>query len=141
MCLKLRCISADPSARGSAPGSYDAKCVLTEPATCGLHGLGTKPAGVRGPPKVLEAHSATLFVVAVSHGLGTNPAAVRRFRKPSAKGLGRKGFGSSFSDIVRLMRFVGNISALFVVAVSHGLGTNPAAVRRLRKRSAKGLGR
>ena len=22
------------------------------------HGLGTKPAGVRGPPKVLEAHSA-----------------------------------------------------------------------------------
>ena len=50
--------SADPSARGSAPGSYDAKCVLTEPATCGLHGLGTKPAGVRGPPKVLEAHSA-----------------------------------------------------------------------------------
>ena len=53
------------------------------------HGLGTKPAGVRGPPKVLEAHSATLFVVAVSHGLGTNPAAVRRFRKRSAKGLGR----------------------------------------------------
>ena len=55
------------------------------------HGLGTKPAGVRGPPKVLEAHSATLFVVGVSHGLGTNfdPAAVRRFRKRSAKGLGR----------------------------------------------------
>ena len=56
-------------------------------------------------------------------------------------GLGHYFFLSSFSDIVRLMRFVGNISALFVVAVSHGLGTNPAAVRRLRKRSAKGLGR
>ena len=82
-----------------------------------------------------------LFVVAGSHGLDTNPAAVRLFRKRSAKGFGRKGYGSSFSDIVRLMRFVGNISALFVVAVSHGLGTNPAAVRRLRKRSAKGLGR
>ena len=27
------------------------------------------------------------------------------------------------------MRFVGNVSALFVVAVSHGLDTNPAAVR------------
>ena len=40
-----------------------------------------------------------------------------------------------------LMRFVSNISALFVVAVSHGLGTKPAAVRRFRKRSAKGLGR
>ena len=61
-----------------------------------------------------------LFVVAGSHGLDTNPAAVRLFRKRSAKGFGRKGFGSSFSDIVRLMRFVGNISALFVVAVSHG---------------------
>ena len=40
-----------------------------------------------------------------------------------------------------LMRFVGNISALCVVAVSHGLDTNPAAVRLFRKRSAKGLGR
>ena len=56
--INIKNISADPSARGSAPGSYDAKCVLTEPATCGLHGLGTKPAGVRGPPRVLEAHSA-----------------------------------------------------------------------------------
>ena len=37
------------------------------------------------------------------------------------------------------MRFVGNISALCVVAVSHGLDTNPAAVRLFRKRSAKGL--
>ena len=42
---------------------------------------------------------------------------------------------------VLLMRFVGNASALFVVAVSHGLDTNPAAVRLFRKRSAKGFGR
>ena len=40
-----------------------------------------------------------------------------------------------------LMRFVGNVSALFVVAVSHGLDTNPAAVRLFRKRSAEGFGR
>ena len=40
-----------------------------------------------------------------------------------------------------LLRFVGNVSALFVVAVSHGFGTNPAAVRLFRKRSAKGFGR
>ena len=40
-----------------------------------------------------------------------------------------------------LMRFVGNILALFVVAVSHGFGTNPAAVRLFRKRLAKGFGR
>ena len=43
--------------------------------------------------------------------------------------------------IQHLLRFVGNVSALFVVAVSHGLGTNPAAGRRFRKRSAEGLGR
>ena len=40
-----------------------------------------------------------------------------------------------------LMRFVGNVSALYVVAVSHGLDTNPAAVRLFRKRSAAGFGR
>ena len=39
------------------------------------------------------------------------------------------------------MRFVGNVSALFVVAVSHGLDTNPAAVRLFRKRLVKGFGR
>ena len=40
-----------------------------------------------------------------------------------------------------LVHSVGNVSAFFLVAVSHGLGTNPAAVRLFRKRSAKGFGR
>ena len=56
---------------------------------CGFAWFGHETCWGSRPPKVLEAHSATLFVVAVSHGLGTNPAAVRRFRKRSAKGLGR----------------------------------------------------
>ena len=182
--------SADPSARGSAPGSYDAKCVLTEPATCGLHGLGTKPAGVRGPPKVLEAHSApnafrrqyfgivrgrwfawfghescccSAVSQAVRQRLWTqrfwkliqrhcSPNAFRRqhfgivrgrcfawFRHEScccsavAQAV-RQRLRTLVFDvwhfiavrhrfwklILRLMRFVGNVSALFVVAVSHG---------------------
>ena len=69
-------------------------------------------------------------------------------------GFRRRRFGSFFCLWIRmvwarnllgfavlLMRFVGNASALFVVAVSHGLDTNPAAVRLFRKRSAKGFGR
>ena len=121
--LSLCAISADPSARGSAPGSYDAKCVLTEPATCGFAWFGHETCW------------------------GSRSA---------------KGFGSPFSYIVRGRRFawfrhescccsavsqavrqrLGTlVFAICVVAVSHGLGTNPAAVRRFRKRSAKGLGR
>ena len=51
-----------------------------------------------------------------------------------------------WKPIQLLMRFVGNISALFVVAGSHGLDTNPAAVRLFRnrlfrKRLVKGFGR
>ena len=34
-----------------------------------------------------------------------------------------------------LVRSVGNVSAVFPAAVSHGLGTNPAAVRVFRERS------
>ena len=41
--------------------------------------------------------------------------------------------GNSFSFL--LVGSVGNVSAVFVVAVSHGLGTNPAAVLLFRKRS------
>ena len=92
-----------------------------------------------------------LFAVAVSHGLGTNPAAVLLFRKrsPSAFWLGFAWWlaglqvfrctkvnvaeGNSFSFL--LVGSVGNVSAVFVVAVSHGLGTNPAAVLLFRKRS------
>ena len=92
-----------------------------------------------------------VFVVAVSHGLGTNPAAVLLFRKrsPSTFWLGFAWWlaglqvfrctkvnvaeGNSFSFL--LVGSVGNVSAVFVVAVSHGLGTNPAAVLLFRKRS------
>ena len=83
-------------------------------------------------------------MVAVSHGLGTNPAVVLLFRKrsPSTFWLGFAWWlaglqvfrctkvnvaeGNSFSFL--LVGSVGNVSAVFVVAVSHGLGTNPAAV-------------
>ena len=92
-----------------------------------------------------------VFAVAVSHGLGTNPAAVLLFRKrsPSTFWLGFAWWlaglqvfrctkvnvaeGNSFSFL--LVGSVGNVSAVFVVAVSHGLGTNPAAVLLFRKRS------
>ena len=92
-----------------------------------------------------------VFVVAVSHGLGTNPAAVLLFRKrsPSTFWLGFAWWlaglqvfrctkvnvaeGNSFSFL--LVGSVGNVSAVFVVAVSHGLGTNPAAVLLFRKRT------
>ena len=83
-----------------------------------------------------------LFAVAVSHGLGTNPAAVLLFRKrsPSTFWLGFAWWlaglqvfrctkvnvaeGNSFS--ILWVGFVGDVSGLFGVAVSHGLGTNPA---------------
>ena len=103
-----------------------------------------------------------VFRAAVSHGLGTNPAAVRVFRKRSFSTccatfrhffylLFRMAwariwmlfecFGSASpkafeaGDSSFLMRFVGDVSAVFRAAVSHGLGTNPAAVRVFRKRS------
>ena len=103
-----------------------------------------------------------VFRAAVSHGLGTNPAAVRVFRKRSFSTccatfrhffylLFRMAwariwmlfecFGSASpkafeaGDSSFFVRSVGDVSAVFRAAVSHGLGTNPAAVRVFRKRS------
>ena len=91
-----------------------------------------------------------VFVVAVSHGLGPNLAAVRGFRRRcskarfrddfeasfvgdmSAPGSVRKGFpcwGQSFPFIhfsFFFIGFVSDVSRVFVVAVSHGLGPNLA---------------
>ena len=103
-----------------------------------------------------------VFVVAVSHGLGPNLAAVRGFRRRysearfrdafeasfvgdmSAPGSVRKGFrkgvpcwSQSFPFIhfsFFFMGFVSDVSRVFVVAVSHGLGPNLAAVRGFRRR-------
>ena len=97
------------------------------------------------------------------HGLDTNPAVVRLFRNEQAEMLPTKRIKSwmSFQNLWRtamkcqtskiaarqrfwkliqhLMRFVGNVSALFVVAVSHGLGTNPAAVRLFRNEQCRNV--
>ena len=102
-----------------------------------------------------------VFRAAVSHGLGTNPAAVRVFRKrpfstccatvrhffyllfrmawariwmllECLRSASPKAFEAG--DCSFLVRSVGNVSAVFRAAVSHGLGTNPAAVRVFRKR-------
>ena len=102
-----------------------------------------------------------VFVVAVSHGLGPNLAAVRGFRRRyskarfrdafeasfvgdmSAPGSVRQGFpcwGQSFPFIhfsFFFIGFVSNVSRVFVVAVSHGLGPNLAAVRGFRRRYSK----
>ena len=43
-----------------------------------------------------------------------------------------------FSQIY-LVHSVSNVSAVFLAAVSHGLGMNPAAVRLFRKRFAKAI--
>ena len=98
-----------------------------------------------------------VFVVAVSHGLGPNLAAVRGFRRRyskarfrdafeasfvgdmSAPGSVRQGFpcwGQSFPFIhfsFFFIGFVSDVSRVFVVAVSHGLGPNLAAVRGFRR--------
>ena len=91
-----------------------------------------------------------IFWIAVAHGLGTNPAAVLLFRRRSLAPFCsvclvacrlpslslRKGFlaGSnlfSLSSSGLRRRTFGS----FWIAVSHGLGTNPAAVLLFRRRS------
>ena len=81
------------------------------------------------------------FLVAVSHGLGTNPACndFRCFASWST--LYWKRCAVFAVGDFACVRAVGDVSAFFLVAVSHGLGTNPAAVRLFRTRSAKGFGR
>ena len=104
-----------------------------------------------------------VFVVAVSHGLGPNLAAVRGFRRRyskarfrdafeasfvgdmSAPGSVRQGFPMSARSVLGpifsfhfsffLMGFVSDVSRVFVVAVSHGLGPNLAAFRGFRRRT------
>ena len=101
------------------------------------------------------------FERAVSHGLGPNLAAVRGFRRRyskarfrdafeasfvgdmSAPGSVRQGFpcwGQSFPFMhfsCFFIGFVSDVSRVFVVAVSHGLGPNLAAVRGFRRRYSK----
>ena len=104
-----------------------------------------------------------VFVVAVSHGLGPNLAAVRGFRRRYSKARFRDAFEASFVGdmsapgsvrqgfrkgvpcwsqsfpfiFLFLMGFVSDVSRVFVVAVSHGLGPNLAAVRGFRRRYSK----
>ena len=81
-------------------------------------------------------------MVAVSHGLDTNPATVRLFRMCDVIVFDVGHFVAVRHKLWKLLqlvtRSVDNVSALFVVAVSHGLDTNPATVRLFRRRSAKG---
>ena len=106
------------------------------------------------PPKVLEAHSAPNAFRRQHFGI-VRGRCFAWFRHAAVSQAVRQRLGALVLDIwhfiaVRqrfwkliqlLMRFVGNILALFVVAVLHGLDTNPAAVRLFRKRLAKGFGR
>ena len=102
-----------------------------------------------------------VFVVAVSHGLGPNLAAVRGFRRQYSEvetllrqalwAICRlleacaKVFAKVFlagahlfvSIFLFIMGFVSDVSRVFVVAVSHGLGPNLAAVRSFRRRYSK----
>ena len=98
-----------------------------------------------------------VFVVAVSHGLGPNLAAVRGFRRQysEVETLLRQALwaicrlleacakvfakvflagANLFLSFFFLMGFVSDVSRVFVVAVSHGLGPNLAAVRGFRRR-------
>ena len=100
--------------------------------------------------------------MAVSHGLGPNLAAVRGFRRRYSKARFRDAFEASFVGDMSapgaprfsqrcswlepifsfhfsffLMGFVSDVSRVFVVAVSHGLGPNLAAVRGFRRRYSK----
>ena len=112
-----------------------------------------------GPPKVLEAHSAPNAFRRQRFGIvrgrcfawfGHESCCCSAVSEAVGQRLWTLVFDVWHFIAVRqrfwkliqhLMRFVSSTSALFVVAVSPGLGTNPAAVRRFRKRSAKGLGR
>ena len=78
-----------------------------------------------------------VFVVAVSHGLGPNLAAVRGFRRRYSKVCSWLEPIFSFHFSFFLMGFVSDVSKVFVVAVSHGLGPNLAAVRGFRRRYSK----
>ena len=101
-----------------------------------------------------------VFVVAVSHGLGPNLAAVRGFRRQysEVETLLRQALwaicrlleacakvfakvflagANLFVSFFFLMGFVSDVSRVFVVAVSHGLGPNLAAVRGFRRRYSK----
>ena len=101
-----------------------------------------------------------VFVVAVSHGLGPNLAAVRGFRRQysEVETLLRQALwaicrlleacakvfakvflagANLFVSFFFLMGFVSDVSRVFVVAVSHGLGPNLAAVRGFRRRCSK----
>ena len=111
------------------------------------------------PPKVLEAHSAPNAFRRQHFGIvrgrcfawfGHEPCCCSAVSEAVRQRLGTLVFDIWHFIAVRqrfwkliqlLMRFVGNVSALFVVAVSHGFGTNPAALRLFRKRLAKRFGR
>ena len=111
------------------------------------------------PPKVLEAHSAPNAFRRQRFGIvrgrcfawfGHESCCCSAVSEAVRQRLGTLVFDIWHFIAVRqrfwkliqlLMRFVGNVSALFVVAVSHGFGTNPAALRLFRKRLAKRFGR
>ena len=75
--------------------------------------------------------------MAVSHGLGPNLAAFRGFRRRYSKVCSWLEPIFSFHFSFFLMGFVSDVSRVFVVAVSHGLGPNLAAVRGFRRRYSK----
>ena len=104
-----------------------------------------------GPPKVSEAHSALNAFQRQHFGIvrgrcfawfGHDPATVRLFRTCDVIVFDVGHFVAVRHRLWKLLqlltRSVDNVSALFVVAVSHGLDTNPATVRLFRRRSAKG---
>ena len=81
-----------------------------------------------------------LFQAAVSHGLGTNPAAVRVFRRrPRDPVVSSVLEAVDSSSLKNLVHSVSDVSALFQAAVSHGFGSNPAAVRVFRRRPIETL--
>ena len=79
----------------------------------------------------------------VLHGLGTKPAGVLLFRMRSPKTffLGFAVPSVTFSTLcylsVFIVRFVGDVSRVFLATVLHGLGTKPAGVLLFRMRSPK----
>ena len=83
-----------------------------------------------------------VFLATVLHGLGTKPAGVLIFLHALPKDL-FLGFCRSVGDVFdvllsfSIVRFVGDVSRVFLATVLHGLGTKPAGVLLFRMRSPK----
>ena len=106
-------------------------------------------------PKLSVGNVSRVFVVAASHGKGANLAAVLLFRRRSPSTFCRMACSescccSAFSKALPkhffgwvlpggsffLMRSVGNVSRVFLVAVSQCMGANLAAALLFRRRSS-----